>query len=273
MVSVFDCKVTHFFCNLQELKPLIFRKVGSCQQLLDGCGGVFFHVLLGAHHVGRLEEPLAKGLVGGPHHLSDVSVALFLRACVEILQRIEAEQIEADAVGHDVVAGHRLPLVGGEVLQVERIVFAKILVEGDSEAVVAYDDAVVEGSYLCIDDGRLDVGQLLDEPSEGDVQLVVDVVHVGILCLGIADEHLQRRVLEEGEHATVDLRVVNRAELQHVLYQRARLHGIVGRHLLQGGIVASGEVLALQPVVSFHFDTMGAVVVCGPQPVFTGAEE
>ena len=62
--------------------------------------------------------------------------------------------------------------------------------------------------------------------------------------------------------------------MQHVLYQRARLHGEVGIHLLQGRIVACGQVKTLDTVISGHTDFGCSIVVIGFQlPLATETQQ
>ena len=85
---------------------------------------------------------------------------------------------------------------------------------------------------------------------EGLRQLSVDVFHVGILALCLADELLQGGVLVKTQELGINLQVVHLAYAQYILYQRTRLHGIGRVHLLQGGEVARGKIEALDAVVA-----------------------
>ena len=115
---------------------------------------------------------------------------------------------------------------------VEGVVLAQVFVETDSQRPMPYDDALVEGADLCIYAGHLEARQLLLQPAEGTTQLLVHIVEAGILLLHVGKHALQGGVLEEVEELGVDIRVVHVAQLQHILYQHARLHGIAGVHLL-----------------------------------------
>ena len=81
---------------------------------------------------------------------------------------------------------------------------------------------------------------------------MINIAHVGILCLHIADDHLQKGVLIEIQETRIDGRIIDLAKLKHVLEQCARFYRIIGVHLLQRGKVACGQITAFQAVVALH---------------------
>ena len=99
-------------------------------------------------------------------------------------------------------------------------------------------------------------------------EILVDVVHVGILLFGLVDDALQGGVLIEIEELGVYLGVVDIAYLQHVLNQGAGLIGIVGAHLLKGREVASGEIETLNTVIAFNGECVVGIPVVGFQTPF-----
>ena len=189
-----------------------------------------------------------------------MQILLALRPGIVVVHGIKAHEIEVQTVGHNVAPLHGTallltvkPLVGG-------IVGSEILVEADADGLVADDDALVESPYLRIDERHLGVGQQLLQIVESLAQLLIDVVHVGILRLHIHDDGLQQGILIEVEECRIDFGVVDLPELEHVFNECARLHGIIGVHLLQRREVARGEIAGLKPVVALHFHTIGSVV-------------
>ena len=107
-----------------------------------------------------------QGLVGHPHDTAYVLVALLLRTAVEILQRIQAEQIEHQTVGNNIATLHRLPLDLVIEIGIEGIVLAKVLVERDAHDALANNDALPQCSYLRIDQRHLHFGKHLEQTTE-----------------------------------------------------------------------------------------------------------
>ena len=210
------------------------------------------------HHVDilRVEEIPLHRLVREPHYLAHMQVALHLRTLFKIVHRIKAHQIEAEGVGHDVLPVHALALRLGIILPVQRIVLAEIFVDGDSYRAVTYYNTLIQCADLHIHGGY-------DHPRQQPLQIVerriergVDVVNVSILRLCVGDKRLQDGVLIERKELLVYLRIIHLAQLQHVFDERARLHRIVGVHLLKGGKVARRQILAFKTVVARHLHTL-----------------
>lgn len=101
------------------------------------------------------------------------------------------------------------------MLLIEGIFAAQILVEADAQGVVAHNDALVERPHLCIALRNLDAGHLLLQASEGLGKFFVDIVHIAILASHVHQHTLERRVLEELQHAGIDIRIVHLADAQH----------------------------------------------------------
>ena len=120
---------------------------------------------------------------------------------------------------------------------------------------------MVQRTYLRVELRSVDVFYPLLQVLESVLQLLVNVIHAGVFRLRVADEILQRGVLVEHKEFLADVGVVNRTQLQHSLYQRAGLDGVVGVHLLQGGIIARGQVSALQTIIAPHLYGVALFVV------------
>ena len=102
---------------------------GALEQVGDGALGVLLHVGLDAFCIWYGEDVTLQRLVDDIHELADVAVAYGLRCTLEVLQGIDGEQIEQQAVWHDMVTTHRLTLPGRVVALVEWVVATHILVE------------------------------------------------------------------------------------------------------------------------------------------------
>ena len=198
--------------------------------------------------MGRAEMRLSKNLIRRPHHLAHVLVALGLGACLKIFQRIAAQQVEQDAVGHDIGSGHRRTLALVVKTLVGLKIGTEIFVERNTDERIANDDALVERSNLRVDARNGKVGNRPPKPLKRIFEGMVDVGQVGILNLNFIENALQRGVLIKTEKLAIDVRVAHLAELQNIFDERARLDGILRAHLLQRGIVARRQVTALQSV-------------------------
>ncbi len=228
------------------------------------------------YHTGveRVELVLASGLVDHPQDLADMGVALLLTEGAVLRHGVQTEQIEPDAVGHDVLALHQGQLTLGVAIVgvlVQGTVAAQVLVETDADGVVAHNHALVERADLRIDLGRLEAGDMLTQELEGRCERLVDILHIGILLLRLGNERLERGVLIETQKLGVDLLIVDLTDAQHILYQRARLLRIDRVHLLQGREIARGEIEALDAIIAIDNHLM--VVVGHELPFAADAAE
>lgn len=218
------------------------------------------HVFLNSNRKLSMKDFLSEKLVDHPHDFSHVHIAFILRACIIIVERIHAEKPETNAVGHNGFACHLLALRRRVVTAIDREVGTKILVEGDANGVVAYDNTLVEGTNLHVNGRRLHFREHLPHLGKYQGELLADVAHVGILQLSLRDNNLKRRVLIELKELCVYFRVVDFPQLKYVLNQGTRLHWVVDVHLLQRREVTSREIAALKTVIALYVDHSFAVV-------------
>ena len=99
----------------------------------------------------------------------------------------------------------------------------------------------------------------------------IDIIHVGILLLGLGNERLQRRILIESQELSVNLLIIHLTDTQHILDKRAGLHGINGVHLLQSRKIAGGKVQTLDTVVAINLNN--TVVACCKLPFTANASK
>lgn len=230
------------------------RSEGDRQELLQCLVFVRLILLFSFLDIGIVEDLTVYETVDDILDTSHVLVALLERTLLLVGQGEEAEEIEAHAVGHYHVTRHEaaLPLI--VMLLIEGIFAAQVLVEADAQGVVSHDDALVEGPHLCVALRYLDAGQFLFQSSEGLGKFLVDIVHIAILASHVHQHTLECRVFEELQQAGIDFSIVHLADAQHILDEHTRLHGIVGIHLLECGVVACGQVKTLDTVVALDGD-------------------
>ena len=181
-----------------------------------------------------------------------MQIAVELRTGVEVVHRIDAQQIEGKAIRHNVLARHGAALLRRIELLVERIVFAHIFIERNSYRVLSYHDALVKSANLGIETRLLELRNPTVQTREGRFQLLVDVFHIGKFCLSIGDKRLQGRILIEHEETVADIGVGNGAKLEHFLYQRTGFYRVIGIHLLQGREITGSKISAFQSVVTLY---------------------
>jgi len=201
-------------------------------------------VKLGNVVIGKHMTP--HGLVHHTLNLGHVEMA-HGSDCVSLLGHgIETEQVESQAVRYDIVASHHHALLLRiAIVQVGRIIGTQVFVKADAQKRVADHDALVKRAHLGVDVGHLHVRQHVAQTAESFGEVTLQAIGVGILLGHVGNDGLKGAVLKEEEQAVVDVGVVNRPQLEHVLYQRARLQRIVGAHLMEGGIVCHGQIDAL----------------------------
>ena len=279
-----DLKKTRdvFFCSSSTL----------CEELADGGVGMGLHVTIDGLHMRAVEDAALHDAIDNPLNAAEVTVTLFGRGlgnlccfCCRVLdgrrsKRVlgrgeKAEQIEGNAVGYDVGALHGLTLPGTiAITQIKGIVGTQILVERNAQHIARNDDTLVEGAYLCIDVGQADVGHQTEQTLKGIAELAVDIAHIGILTLDIGQQHLQGGILIEVQKMVVNLRLVDTAQMQHILNEGSRLLGVLGVHLLKGREVASGEIERLHTVVTAdREEPVGIVVGIAETPVTAQTEQ
>ena len=169
---------------------------------------------------------------------------------------IKAEHIETKTIGNYHGTIHHLALFFRIVSLIERIVRSKIFVKTDAQEIAAHDDALVKRAYLRIDLGNIHRRHHVSQVLKGFGQFIVQIVDVLVLPLHLDDHALQRSILEKRVELAVDAGVVHMPQLQHIFYQRARLAGIVGVHLLQGRAVARSQEEAFYAVVAMNADSL-----------------
>ena len=210
----------------------------STQQLIIAHLFMLQHVFLHLPDTLVAEDALLHHLV---HHILDLSHMLMtqFRGIGSLFRhRIMAQEIEPKTVGHNVFSRHHgTLLLRIAVFLIDRIIGTQVLVERDAHHRVAYDDTLVQRTYLGIDARNLQSRNILRQPGETLRQILIQVVNVGILLIDTLHQGLQRAVLEENQETRVDIGVIYPTQLQH-LNQRARLRGIERLHLLQGGEIA-----------------------------------
>lgn len=94
---------------------------------------------------------------------------------------MDAHQIEADGIRHNVLSVHSFALRFRIVFPVKRIVFSEIFVYGDSYRAVADNDALVKGANLHVYPWNHNFRINLLQVRECLIELVVQVVNVSIL--------------------------------------------------------------------------------------------
>lgn len=242
-----DCSILVIELGIVEiLKQFLYREVR-----------IFQHILIENPDEFRLEEIVAHHLVGDILYFSDMKVELPLRGGIEIGHVIKTQQVETDEIGYDILSLHRFSLALVIIFLIQGVVGSQVLVKADTHRLIAHHDTLVEGAYLCIGHGHLDIRYPCLERMESVGELGIEVAHVGILHLGIRDDRLQSGVLVEPKEFGVDLRVTHIAKSQNILYEGTSLVRIVSAHLLERGEVASGEIQTLQAVVTLDGDLHG----------------
>ena len=108
-------------------------------------------------------------------------ISLYLRSFVEVGHLVDAHQIEADGIRHNVLSVHSFALRFRIVFPVKRIIFSEIFVYGDSYRAVADNDALVKGANLHVYPWNHNFRINLLQVRECLIELVVQVVNVSIL--------------------------------------------------------------------------------------------
>lgn len=215
---------------------------------------MLLHIAVNGSNLLVVENAATRHLLHNPLDATHVSVADSLRLLKCVGDGEQAEQIEADGIGHYHGALHHSTLFDGIMVPIERIVAAQVLVEADAQDIVANDDALVERTYLRVNLRNLDRGQQLLQMLESRRECLVQIVEFGVLMLHVEQHALQRGVLEEMQELGIDVGVVDVSQRQHVLYQHTGLLRESGVHLLQGGVVARGQVETLYTVIALNVD-------------------
>ena len=73
---------------------------------------------------------------------------------------------------------------------VQRVVCSQIFVETDANGIVADNHTLIQRAYLGIDLRHLHVRNVLPKITKGMCQLLVDIIHAGILLLGLGNQYL-----------------------------------------------------------------------------------
>ena len=201
--------------------------------MVDGWCWFLAHKQVGLVDVAAMEDGTTHYLVYHPKDLSNVLVALLLRASIVVIKRIEAEDIEPHSIGHNILALHHAALLRGIIFLIERVIGTQILVKTYAYGAVAYDDALVESANLRIDNRHAHTRNELAELLKGVAELFVYIVHARILHLHIGNERLKDGVLIEPQKLVVYVGIIDLTQLQHVLNKGACLHGVVNIHLLK----------------------------------------
>ena len=176
-----------------EKQAVALGNMRNSQHLVDVQILVAFHISLYHAGIERVEHVLAKCLIHHPQNFSDVCVALLLTQRSVLRHGIQAQQIESNAVGHDIVAVHQLQLtlrIAILRLLIQRIVGTQILVETDANRVVTHNHALVQRTNLCVNLRNLYAWQILAQILKSRCQVGVDVIHIGILLLSLGYQHL-----------------------------------------------------------------------------------
>ena len=162
-------------------------------------------------------------------------IAVFLVQCLVRRHGIKTQQIETDTIRNYILTVHHLLLLCGIAifrLLVERIVLPQILIQTDADRIVTHNDTLIQRANLGIDLGYLYIGNVTLQEGESGGQSLIDVIHIGILLLGLCDQTLQNRVLIKTEELGIDLLIVYFSNPDHILNQRPRLHRVYCVHLL-----------------------------------------
>ena len=69
-----------------------------------------------------MEDGTTHYLVYHPKDLSNVLVALLLRASIVVIKRIEAEDIEPHSIGHNLLALHHAAVLWSIIFLIERVI-------------------------------------------------------------------------------------------------------------------------------------------------------
>jgi len=146
---------------------------------------VALHVFVHRSYIFVEKYGLVHGLVDNPLYLPHVYVALRLRQFPVISHGIETEQIEHQTVGNYHRTYHRPALRYTVKLEIQRIFKSKILVKTYSERIVAHDNALIERTYLGVNQRYFDIRNGVGETGERFRKVTVDLVHICILILHI----------------------------------------------------------------------------------------
>lgn len=230
------------------------------EELGEGEGWVLLHELLDGLARRGLKELAACEVVGGIEELAEVHVAGLLRESFEARNGILTQEIEDDAVVDDILARHRLTSLFVVETQIGGIVLAEVFVERDANGLVVDNDTLVEAANLSVEGRNLKAWNLLHQFLERLADALVDIGHISKFRLCGIDDILERAVLIEVQESLVDIRIGNRAQLQQIFNQSARLSWIDGIHFLKGGKVASGEITTLHSIVALNLQAVDRVV-------------
>ena len=99
---------------------------------------------------------------------------------------------------------------------------------------LTHHDTLVERSNLGIEIRLRKFWNPIVQTAERLLELVVDIIHVGVFRLCIGYQSLQGGILIEHQETVADVGISNGAQLQHLLNQRTGFYRIIGVHLLKG---------------------------------------
>ena len=158
-----------------------YRKIVVLDEFGNVCLWMAPHILFGSLDKFSVESLFFQDLIAEPHYFPQMYISLYLRSFVEVGHLVDAHQIEADGIRHNVLSVHSFALRFRIVFPVKRIIFSEIFVYGDSYRAVADNDALVKGANLHVYPWNHNFRINLLQVRECLIELVVQVVNVSIL--------------------------------------------------------------------------------------------
>ena len=234
------------------------------------------HVAINHTGINGVEHVLAVSLIDDPMDFADMHVALLLTEGAVLRHGVQTEQVEPGAIGHNVAAGHRGQLTLGiavERILVKGIIAAQVLIQADTDRAVAHNHTLIERTNLGIHLGYLDARDMLAQILEHLGKIGIDIIHVGILLLGLGNERLQGRILIESQELSVNLLIIHLTDTQHILDKRAALQQMntvypmqtrtLIEDMLELGVVNDPEINS--KFLNFYQDTTLQIVIADVQ--------
>ncbi len=140
-----------------------------------------------------------------------MQISVKLQTIIEIIHRENAQQIESKTIGDNISTRHRRTLLGCIKLLIQRILATHVLVQRYTNRVFTHNNTLVERSYLRIEGRQLQLWHPGVQTLKRLFQLLVDIIHIGILSLSIGYKRLQGRVLIEHQKPIADIGIGNRS--------------------------------------------------------------
>ena len=163
------------------------------KQLLHSDTWMFLHITIDHPDIVCIKYVGSHHFICHPHHLPHVKVLLQLRSRIIILQGIETQQIETNAIGNDIGTIHSLQLLTAVIeLLIDRIFGTQIFVELDAYHLVTYHNTLIQRSNLRINARQGKLWDPLSKCRERLTKALTNIIHIGIFKLYIADKSLQR---------------------------------------------------------------------------------